>query len=105
MSFYILQILVIGFFFTDMTTVAEDASGSSNRVSVPLHTSIPPTTSHHFLPAYALCCIDQSVVEEFDVVRDRSRIRRQRARIPQQLWDEFHEMSGMGVAMPPVPPP
>ena len=104
MSFYILQIFVIGFFFTDMTTVAEDASGSSNRVSVPLHTSIPATTSHHFLPAYALCCIDQSVVEEFDVVRDASRLRRQRARIPQQLWDEIHEMSGMGMAMPPAPP-
>ena len=105
MSFYILQIFVIGFFFTDMTTVAEDASGSSTRVSVPLNTSIPATTSHHFLPAYALCCIDQSVVEEFTVIRDESRLRRQRAQIPQQLWDDLHEMSGMGRDLPPTPPP
>ena len=104
MSFYILQIFVIGFFFTDMTTVAEEASGSSTRVSVPLSTAIPATTSHHFLPPYALCCIDQNVVEEFAVIRDESRLRRQRAQIPQQLWDDLHEMSGMGRDLPPTPP-
>ena len=100
MSSYTLKLLVIGFSFTDMSTAAEDGSGARPRVAVSLQATIPAGRSHPPLPPYAMCCIDQSVLEDAQFIAPSVTRRNTRSMIPQIMGD-FDGLSGMGPSPPP----
>ena len=101
MSFYALKLLVTVFSFTDMDT-AEGDSTDRARESVSLQDAIPGRRSHPPLPPYAMCCIDQSVLQDVLVVAPPHRRRNRSSRRLRQFMTDLDFPSGMGPAPPRV---
>ena len=100
MSSYTLKLLVTVFSFTDMST-AEDDSGARARYAVSLQDTIPAGRSHPLLPPYAMCCIDQSVLEDVLIIAP-SATRRNTSSMIRQIMGGFDGLSGMGPSPPRV---